>query len=162
MIIKGYIIGSRGSLIVDINGDIDTFRTTHCLQFNIVKMVKSPETEHPLKAVGWATRDWNFFLPFKFSRKATEEHDVKFKVLYCGVFHSDLHITKNEWGFTQYPLVPGHEIVGQVTEVGSKVEAETRSEPDLSLVSLAFLWASMNGPSELAIVDEANNKATTT
>ncbi|CAI9758177.1 unnamed protein product [Fraxinus pennsylvanica] len=86
-------------------------------------MAKSPETEHPLKAVGWATRDASgVFSPFKFSRRATGEHDVQFKVLYCGVCHSDLHMAKNEWGFSQYPLVPGHEIVGEVTEVGSKVE----------------------------------------
>jgi len=42
--------------------------------------------------------------------------------LYCGICHSDLHMVKNEWGMTQYPVVPGHEIVGIVTEVGSKVE----------------------------------------
>ncbi|KAL3613581.1 Geraniol dehydrogenase 1 [Castilleja foliolosa] len=56
------------------------------------------------------------------SQEATGERDVQFKVLYCGVCHSDLHMVKNEWGFTQYPIVPGHEIVGEVTEVGSKVE----------------------------------------
>ncbi|KAH6837513.1 cinnamyl alcohol dehydrogenase 8 [Perilla frutescens var. hirtella] len=86
-------------------------------------MSKSPETEHPVKAVGWAARDTSgVFSPFNFSRRATGEHDVQFKVLYCGVCHSDLHMIKNEWGFTQYPIVPGHEIVGVVTEVGSKVE----------------------------------------
>nr|GMC57295.1 8-hydroxygeraniol dehydrogenase-like [Ipomoea batatas] len=41
---------------------------------------------------------------------------------YCGICHSDLHQMKNEWGNTVYPLVPGHEIVGVVTEIGSKVE----------------------------------------
>ncbi|RDY08850.1 putative mannitol dehydrogenase, partial [Mucuna pruriens] len=52
----------------------------------------------------------------------TGEKDVAFKVLYCGICHSDLHMAKNEWGFSTYPLVPGHEIVGVVTEVGSKVQ----------------------------------------
>ncbi|PIM99114.1 Alcohol dehydrogenase, class V [Handroanthus impetiginosus] len=86
-------------------------------------MAKSPETEHPLKAFGWAARDTSgTFSPFKFSRRETGEYDVQFKVLYCGVCHSDLHMVKNEWGFTQYPIVPGHEIVGVVTEVGSKVK----------------------------------------
>ncbi|XP_051117389.1 8-hydroxygeraniol dehydrogenase-like [Andrographis paniculata] len=86
-------------------------------------MAKTPETEHPVKALGWAARDTSgIFSPFKFSRRATGEHDVQFKVLYCGVCHSDLHMVKNEWGFTQYPIVPGHEIVGVVTEVGSKVD----------------------------------------
>ncbi|KAL1801962.1 hypothetical protein ACET3Z_030609 [Daucus carota] len=86
-------------------------------------MAKSSETEHPVKALGWAASDTSGVLsPFKFSRRATGDNDVRFKVLYCGICHSDLHMIKNEWGFTQYPVVPGHEIVGVVTEVGSKVE----------------------------------------
>ncbi|KAF8406120.1 hypothetical protein HHK36_008200 [Tetracentron sinense] len=86
-------------------------------------MPKSPEEEHPQKAFGWAARDTSGVLsPFKFSRRATRDEDVTFKVLYCGMCHSDLHSVKNEWGSTVYPLVPGHEIVGVVTEVGSKVE----------------------------------------
>ncbi|GAV90004.1 ADH_zinc_N domain-containing protein/ADH_N domain-containing protein [Cephalotus follicularis] len=84
---------------------------------------KSPEQEHPKKAFGWAARDTSGVLsPFNFSRRATGETDVTFKVLYCGICHSDLHMAKNEWGFSIYPLVPGHEIVGVVTEVGSKVQ----------------------------------------
>ncbi|XP_031108336.1 8-hydroxygeraniol dehydrogenase-like [Ipomoea triloba] len=83
----------------------------------------SYETEHPVKAFGWAARDTSGVLsPFKFSRRETGEKDVQFKVLYCGVCHSDLHQLKNEWGNTTYPIVPGHEIVGVVTEVGTKVE----------------------------------------
>ncbi|XP_042025790.1 geraniol dehydrogenase 1-like [Salvia splendens] len=86
-------------------------------------MAKTPETEHPVKAFGYAATDSSgSFSPFKFSRRATGERDVQLKVLYCGVCHSDLHMTRNEWGVTQYPVVPGHEIVGVVTEVGSKVE----------------------------------------
>uniref|UniRef100_A0A5B6Z5T1 Putative 10-hydroxygeraniol oxidoreductase n=1 Tax=Davidia involucrata TaxID=16924 RepID=A0A5B6Z5T1_DAVIN len=42
--------------------------------------------------------------------------------MYCGICHSDLHGIKNEWGFSIYPILPGHEIVGIVTEVGSKVQ----------------------------------------
>ncbi|KAL8132745.1 mannitol dehydrogenase-like [Apium graveolens] len=86
-------------------------------------MAKSPETEHPVKAVGWGATDTSGHLsPFKFSRRETGKQDVRFKVLYCGVCHSDLHMIKNEWGMTKYPIVPGHEIVGVVTEVGSKVK----------------------------------------
>ncbi|KAL0379033.1 UNVERIFIED_CONTAM: 8-hydroxygeraniol dehydrogenase [Sesamum radiatum] len=86
-------------------------------------MATSPETEHPVKAFGWAAKDTSgIFSPFKFSRRATGEHDVLLKILYCGVCHSDLHMAKNELGFTQFPMVPGHEIVGIVTEVGSKVK----------------------------------------
>ncbi|PHT30949.1 putative mannitol dehydrogenase [Capsicum baccatum] len=86
-------------------------------------MEKSPEEMHPVKAFGWAARDNSGILsPFKFSRRATGDKDVKLKILYCGICHSDLHQLKNEWGFATYPLVPGHEIVGEVTEVGSEVE----------------------------------------
>ncbi|KAL0367893.1 UNVERIFIED_CONTAM: Geraniol dehydrogenase 1 [Sesamum calycinum] len=86
-------------------------------------MATSPETEHPVKAFGWAAKDTSgIFSPFKFSRRATGEHDVQLRILYCGVCHSDLHMAKNELGFTQFPMVPGHEIVGIVTEVGSKVK----------------------------------------
>ncbi|KAL0360496.1 UNVERIFIED_CONTAM: 8-hydroxygeraniol dehydrogenase [Sesamum radiatum] len=48
--------------------------------------------------------------------------DVQFKVLYCGICHSDLHAVKNHWGFSTYPMLPGHESSGVVTEVGSKVQ----------------------------------------
>ncbi|KAL8550184.1 hypothetical protein ACS0TY_008857 [Phlomoides rotata] len=86
-------------------------------------MTTSLETQHPVKAFAWAANDSSgTFAPLKFSRRATGEHDVQFKVLYCGICHSDLHMSKNDWGFTIYPLIPGHEIVGVVTEVGSKVE----------------------------------------
>ncbi|XP_076911465.1 mannitol dehydrogenase-like [Bidens hawaiensis] len=86
-------------------------------------MTTSPETEHPIKAYGYAARDTSGSLsPLTFSRRATGEKDVRFKVLYCGICHSDLHFVKNEWGITKYPVTPGHEIVGVVTEVGNKVE----------------------------------------
>ncbi|XP_050104739.1 probable mannitol dehydrogenase [Malus sylvestris] len=95
------------------------------LPYEIIKgnFVLSTEQEHPKPAFGWATRDSSgVFSPFKFSRRETGDKDVMFKVLYCGICHSDLHVAKNEWGMSNYPLVPGHEIVGVVTEVGSKVQ----------------------------------------
>ncbi|XP_031385975.1 probable mannitol dehydrogenase [Punica granatum] len=85
-------------------------------------MAKSPEQEHPVKAFGWAARDsCGHLSPFNFSRRATGDKDVSFKVLYCGICHSDLHCIKNEWRDSVYPMVPGHEIVGVVTEVGPEV-----------------------------------------
>lgn len=84
---------------------------------------ESYENEHPVKTYGWAARDTSGVLsPFKFSRRATGEDDVRFKVLYCGICHTDLHFAKNDFGMSTYPIVPGHEIVGEVTEVGSKVK----------------------------------------
>ncbi|KAK2967239.1 hypothetical protein RJ640_002066 [Escallonia rubra] len=86
-------------------------------------MAKSPETEHPVKAFGWAARDASGVLsPFSFSRREMGEEDVRFKVLYCGICHSDLHNIRSDWGMSKYPLVPGHEVVGVVMEVGSKVK----------------------------------------
>ncbi|KAJ7943762.1 putative Alcohol dehydrogenase [Quillaja saponaria] len=86
-------------------------------------MANLPEQEHPRKAFGWAARDSSGVLsPFNLSRRATGERDVCFKVLYCGICHSDLHMVKNEWRNSIYPIVPGHEIAGIVTEVGSKVQ----------------------------------------
>ena len=54
-------------------------------------------------------------------RRDPTEHDVKIDILFCGICHSDLHYARGEWGGTVYPCVPGHEIVGRVTEVGSAV-----------------------------------------
>ncbi|OIV94473.1 hypothetical protein TanjilG_25535 [Lupinus angustifolius] len=71
-------------------------------------MAIEPELEHPQKAFGWAARDTSGILsPFKFSRRETGEKDVAFKVLYCGICHSDLHMVKNEWAVSTYPIVPG-------------------------------------------------------
>jgi uncharacterized zinc-type alcohol dehydrogenase-like protein len=59
--------------------------------------------------------------PFSFERRAPKEGEVLIDILYCGVCHSDLHMARNEWGGSLYPMVPGHEIVGKVRQVGSKV-----------------------------------------
>jgi uncharacterized zinc-type alcohol dehydrogenase-like protein len=55
-------------------------------------------------------------------RRSPGATDVQLEILYCGVCHSDLHFARDEWHFTQYPAVPGHEIVGRVTAVGSAVK----------------------------------------
>lgn len=54
-------------------------------------------------------------------RRMVLEHDVEIELLYCGICHSDLHQIKNDFGMTSYPIVPGHEMVGRVTSVGSQV-----------------------------------------
>src|SRR6201994_4362835 len=59
--------------------------------------------------------------PFSFDRRDPGPHDVAIDILYCGVCHSDLHTARGEWGFTVYPSVPGHEIIGRVTKVGGHV-----------------------------------------
>ncbi len=57
-------------------------------------------------------------------RRDPGEHDVQMEILFCGICHSDIHSVRNEWSEfmpTVYPIVPGHEIVGRVTKVGSAV-----------------------------------------
>src|ERR1051325_1053822 len=63
------------------------------------------------------------FEPFSFTRRDVLPRDVKIDILFCGICHSDIHIARNEWGGgTNYPCVPGHEIVGRVTKIGSDVK----------------------------------------
>lgn len=62
--------------------------------------------------------------PTTIPRRDPAEHDVQIEILFCGICHSDLHAARNEWSEfspTVYPLVPGHEIIGRVTKVGSAV-----------------------------------------
>src|SRR5687767_10769557 len=61
----------------------------------------------------------------KIARRNATEHDVQIEILFCGICHSDIHQVRNEWKAvmpTVYPIVPGHEIVGRVTKVGSAVK----------------------------------------
>lgn len=60
-------------------------------------------------------------VPFEFERRALENHDVAFRILYAGICHSDIHSAREEWGPARFPMVPGHEIVGEVTEIGNSV-----------------------------------------
>jgi uncharacterized zinc-type alcohol dehydrogenase-like protein len=77
-----------------------------------------------LKTVGYAA--YNPQTPlrsFHFERRQPGPEDVRIEILYCGVCHSDLHQVRNEWRGTTFPIVPGHEIVGKVVEVGSNVNS---------------------------------------
>lgn len=59
--------------------------------------------------------------PFEFNRREVGDHDILIEILYCGVCHSDIHQARGEWGGETFPMVPGHEVVGRVAKVGSKV-----------------------------------------
>ncbi len=75
------------------------------------------------KAIGYAAQSAQEPLaPFSFERREPGDHDVAIDILFCGVCHSDLHTTRNEWHSTTYPALPGHEIVGRVTAVGKHVK----------------------------------------
>jgi len=72
--------------------------------------------------IGWAAFDPTGHLkPWRFTRRETQPTDVRIQIAYAGICHSDIHTVRNEWKNAQYPIVPGHEIVGFVTEVGSQV-----------------------------------------
>jgi alcohol dehydrogenase (NADP+) len=60
--------------------------------------------------------------PFNFDRREVGVHDVKIEIQFCGVCHSDLHQVRDEWGGSIYPMVPGHEIVGKISHVGTGVK----------------------------------------
>ncbi|QLY26381.1 NAD(P)-dependent alcohol dehydrogenase [Bdellovibrio sp. KM01] len=61
-------------------------------------------------------------VPYSFERREPKEHDVVIDIRYCGICHSDIHMTREEWGAgSPFPMVPGHEIAGIVSAVGSKV-----------------------------------------
>lgn len=72
------------------------------------------------KAFGAKASDADLEL-MQIERRAVTEKDVQIDILYCGVCHSDIHTVRNDWGGSQYPVIPGHEIIGKVTDVGSGV-----------------------------------------
>lgn len=72
------------------------------------------------KAIGYAAQSATSPLaPMQFDRRAPRADDVVIDILYCGVCHSDIHQARNEWGIAVFPLMPGHEIIGRVSAVGS-------------------------------------------
>ena len=60
--------------------------------------------------------------PFEYKFDSLKDDEVEIDVEYCGICHSDLHMLKNEWQITKYPIVPGHEIVGRVSAIGKNVD----------------------------------------
>merc|ERR1712000_431858 len=80
------------------------------------------QQEPYMKTIGFAAHssDANM-VPYHFERRDLRPNDVAIEILYSGVCHSDLHTVNGDWGPQPYPLVPGHEIIGRVLEVGSEV-----------------------------------------
>lgn len=74
----------------------------------------------PTKAYA-AQSETSGMAPWSIERRDPRPDDVAIDILFCGVCHSDLHFVENDWGWTIYPVVPGHEIVGRVTGVGPDV-----------------------------------------
>lgn len=80
------------------------------------------QCEHCIPAKGYAAAspEWHF-TPHEFERRAVGEHDVLIEILYCGICHTDLHQVAEDWRKGHFPMIPGHEIVGRVAQVGEKV-----------------------------------------
>ncbi len=62
-------------------------------------------------------------LSFRYDPGKLGPHDVEIAISHCGICHSDLHLIANDWGISQYPFIPGHEIVGKIQAVGSEVKS---------------------------------------
>lgn len=76
-----------------------------------------------MKTVGYAAHSSDaHMVPYHFERRELRDNDVAIEILYSGVCHSDLHTVNGDWGEQPYPLVPGHEIVGRVIDVGPDVK----------------------------------------
>lgn len=60
-------------------------------------------------------------LPYKYDPGELQANEVEIRISHCGVCHSDVHLIDNDWGFSKYPFIPGHEIVGTVVALGSGV-----------------------------------------
>ncbi|MET3946654.1 putative zinc-type alcohol dehydrogenase-like protein [Arthrobacter sp. UYCu512] len=75
-----------------------------------------------LAAAYGATASDSGLVPLTVARRAPKDDDVEIAIEFCGLCHSDVHATRGEWGTQNYPLVPGHEIVGRVSRVGSAVD----------------------------------------
>jgi alcohol dehydrogenase (NADP+) len=76
-----------------------------------------------IQAKGYAAQSPTSDLaPWSFERREVGPNDVQIEILYCGVCHSDLHQVRNEWSPGIFPMVPGHEIVGKISKLGSSVK----------------------------------------
>ncbi|MDO5113368.1 MAG: NAD(P)-dependent alcohol dehydrogenase [Planctomycetia bacterium] len=83
-------------------------------------MAKGEEKRIPAK--GFAVfDDSGEFKPFEFTRRPVGDNDILIEIMYAGICHSDVHHVRQDWGKTQFPTVPGHEIAGRVIQVGKDV-----------------------------------------
>ncbi len=87
------------------------------------------QTAGPTLAAAYgATAPDSGLVPLTVSRRAPKADDVEIAIEFCGLCHSDVHATRGEWGGDTYPLIPGHEIVGRVSRLGSDVDDFTIGE----------------------------------
>lgn len=83
----------------------------------------------PSKAFGWGVENAQDNIhPIHFERRDLRPNDVAIKISHCGICHSDLHFAHDDWGMSHYPMVPGHEIVGTVADVGADVSGFAKGD----------------------------------
>jgi alcohol dehydrogenase (NADP+) len=79
-------------------------------------------SDNEYREVAWGIEHFGEqFKPIWINRPKVGDFDVRFEMKFCGVCHSDCHIGHNDLGDAMFPMVPGHELIGTVTEVGAKV-----------------------------------------
>ncbi|RAX56803.1 Zn-dependent alcohol dehydrogenase [Helicobacter monodelphidis] len=90
---------------------------------NASNPLSKPTQNKPIKCKGWAAFDTSGVLkPYEFERRAVGKNDILIEIKFASICHSDIHQIKGDWGKQIYPQVPGHEIVGIVTQVGENVK----------------------------------------
>ncbi|WP_254186197.1 NAD(P)-dependent alcohol dehydrogenase [Paenarthrobacter aromaticivorans] len=101
---------------------LDTAKPIPMDTANAVPAQSSDPAGSTLAAAFGATSPDSGLVPLTIARRAPKEDDVEIAIEFCGLCHSDVHVTRGEWRLPPYPLVPGHEIVGRVTRVGAAVQ----------------------------------------
>lgn len=90
---------------------------------NTVELIEETMTTASTIKAYAATEVGGKLTPFEYKPDPLKDTDVEIDVEYCGLCHSDLSMLDNEWGVTQYPFVPGHEVIGRVAKIGSAVKS---------------------------------------
>jgi len=84
-------------------------------------LILMSELKQKMKVLGYATlRAKAPLTPYSFERREPLDHDIVIDIHYCGICHSDIHQANNEWDISTFPMVPGHEITGVVSQVGTR------------------------------------------
>jgi len=112
-----------GTTIQDISGSYSAKKGQFAGKGKKMKTkVQTAEAKTTLKTAAYAaTSAKKPLAPFSIERRRPGPNDVLIEILYCGVCHTDIHLARNEWGGSIFPMVPGHEIVGTVVELGERV-----------------------------------------
>ncbi|WP_028329308.1 NAD(P)-dependent alcohol dehydrogenase [Brachyspira alvinipulli] len=122
--IKNFILIISFVLILSCNNQSNNTQESNTSNTNIQnnKVYVTNNYEGRIPSKGFAAFSANgVFEPYEFTRHAVGSNDILIDILYSGICHSDIHSAKSDWGTPNYPIVPGHEIVGIVTQVGENV-----------------------------------------